>query len=137
MLKDKPSARNSKGIKCSIILAGLDEMIKLWDLRNTTSPIVTYHGHVSGGAGRKLKRIHRPTLFLSTSSSDSFILSGGENSHAISLFQLRNRGLHDSCSILKPVFSRGKLPLDVGRLMEIMWQLLQREVKSFSSHIHS
>ena len=95
------------------VTAGLDEMIKLWDLRNTTSPIVTYHGHVPVGAGRKLKRIHRPT-FLNTSSSDSFILSGGENSHAISLFQLKNRGLHDSCSMLQPVFSRGKLPLDVG-----------------------
>lgn len=95
------------------VTAGLDEMIKLWDLRNTISPIVTYHGHVPVGAGRKLKRIHRPTFF-NTSSSDSFILSGGENSHAISLFQLKNRGLHDSCTMLQPVFSRGKLPLDVG-----------------------
>lgn len=99
--------------KRDFVTAGLDEMIKLWDLRNTTSPIVTYHGHVPGGAGRKLKRIHRPT-FLNTSSSDSFILSGGENSHSVSLFQLKNRGLHDSCSILQPVMSRGELPMDVG-----------------------
>jgi WD40 repeat protein len=94
------------------VTAGLDEFIKLWDLRNTSSPIGTYHGHVPTSGGRKLKRIHRPTFL--NSSSDSYILSGGENSNALSLFQLKNRGLHDSSSLLQPVFSRGKLPIDVG-----------------------
>ncbi|KAL3781570.1 hypothetical protein ACHAW5_002579 [Stephanodiscus triporus] len=60
------------------VTAGLDDVIKLWDLRNTTSPIASYHGHVPLN-GKKLKRIHRP-IFLSTAASwsssplESFIL---------------------------------------------------------------
>lgn len=69
------------------------------------------------GCGKKLKRIHRPTFLLSpdtstTSFSDSFILSGGEGSNAISMFQL------DKCvertSSLQSVFSRGSFTADVG-----------------------
>jgi hypothetical protein len=98
--------------------AELDDLIKLWDLRNTTSPIASYHGHVPVN-GKKLKRIHRP-IFLSTAASssslplESFILSGGENSHAISMFQLPPRGDFHVESPLQLVFSRGKLPMDVG-----------------------
>ena len=57
-------------------------------------------------SGRKLKRIHRPTFF-----SESFILSGGENSHAISMFEVVDQGNVDvQPSLLRSVFSRGKLP---------------------------
>ena len=98
----------------------MDECIKLWDLRNIKSPIASYHGHVPGR--KKLKRIHRPTFLLSTTStspipltvslSDSFILSGGEGSNAISMFRL------DKCeekgSLLQSVYSRGTFPEEVG-----------------------
>ena len=100
------------------ILAGLDEVIKLWDLRNTASPIASYHGHVPA-SGRKLKNIHRPAFLVTAASPsapslESFILSGGETSHAISMFQLSPRG---DCHMESPpqsVFSRGRLPMDVG-----------------------
>ena len=114
--------------------AGLDEIIKLWDLRNTSSPLASYHGHVPGNGNRKLKRIHRPTFLSSAVSSssaveESFILSGGEGSHAISMFQLgqqvagggRRSDHHasekkssDESMLLQSVFSRGTLPDDVG-----------------------
>ena len=114
--------------------AGLDEIIKLWDLRNTSSPLASYHGHVPGNGNRKLKRIHRPT-FLSSAASpsstmeESFILSGGEGSHAISMFQLgqqvaggrrsdhaseKMKSSGDEGMLLQTVFSRGTLPDDVG-----------------------
>lgn len=116
--------------------AGLDEIIKLWDLRNTSSPLASYHGHVPGNGNRKLKRIHRPTFlssagvsFSSAVEESSFILSGGEGSHAISMFQLghqvagggRRSDHHasekkssDESVLLQSVFSRGTLPDDVG-----------------------
>jgi WD40 repeat protein len=88
------------------LTAGLDDVIKLWDLRNTREPVVSFHGHVPA-SGRKLKRIHRPTFF--NVGSDSFILSGGENSHAISMFQVDEEA-NDASASLRSVFSRGKLP---------------------------
>jgi hypothetical protein len=104
----------------------MDEFIKLWDLRNTKAPIASYHGHVPGH-GKKLKRIHRPTFLLNTAWSpsetssslflDSFILSGGEGSNAISMFQLPNS--EESSSPLQSVFSRGKFPADVGNVGSI------------------
>ena len=99
----------------TFITAGLDDVIKLWDLRNTGKPVMTgsFHGHVPM-SGRKLKRIHRPTFFSNGSSnSESFILSGGENSHAISMFEVdqANVDLYSlEPSLLRSVFSRGKLP---------------------------
>jgi hypothetical protein len=100
------------------IQAGLDEVIKLWDLRNTASPIASYHGHVPA-SGRKLKSIHRPAFLTTAASSsapslESFILSGGETSHAISMFQLTPRGDCHEESSPQSVFSRGRLPMDVG-----------------------
>lgn len=102
--------------------AGLDEVIKLWDLRNTSSPIASYHGHVPC-TGKRLKRIHRPTFLKPFSSKEesAFILSGGEGSHAISMFQVQNRAstINNSSTDTKEggegvLFSRGKLPIDVG-----------------------
>jgi hypothetical protein len=98
----------------TFVTAGLDDVIKLWDLRNTGKPVMSFHGHVPM-SGRKLKRIHRPTFFCSNdnNSSESFILSGGENSHAISMFEVdqENVDLYSTePSLLRSVFSRGKLP---------------------------
>jgi WD40 repeat protein len=98
----------------TFVTAGLDDVIKLWDLRNTGKPVMSFHGHVPM-SGRKLKRIHRPTFFCSnnSNSSESFILSGGENSHAISMFEVdqENVDLYSiEPSLLRSVFSRGKLP---------------------------
>ncbi len=102
--------------------AGLDEVIKLWDLRNISRPVTSYHGHVPGNGSRRLKQIHRPTFLSTASSLDLFILSGGEGSHAVSMFQLVERcKLNDSddndegeVDSPRSVFSRGKLPEDVG-----------------------
>ena len=72
------------------------------------------------GNGKRLKRIHRPTFFNDVSSKSpgqSFILSGGEGSHSISMFQLgqeeKKTGKGDE-SKLHSVFSRGALPHDLG-----------------------
>ncbi|KAL3807161.1 hypothetical protein ACHAXA_011362 [Cyclostephanos tholiformis] len=100
------------------VTAGLDELIKLWDLRNTASPIASFHGHVPVSC-KKLKRIHRPAFLNTTASSsnsslESYIISGGENSHSISMFQLLlSTDSRDGCP-LQSVFSRGKLPMDAG-----------------------
>ena len=93
------------------ITAGLDDVIKLWDVRNTEKPVMSFHGHVPT-SGKKLKRIQRPTFF--TVGSDSFILSGGENSHAISMFQDDEEDNAVSNASLRSVFSRGKLPDGCG-----------------------
>jgi WD40 repeat protein len=87
--------------------AGLDDVIKLWDLRNTAEPVMSFQGHVPiSGMNKKLKRIHRPTFF--NVSSESFILSGGENSHSISMFRVDEENVVEDA--LRSVFSRGKLP---------------------------
>jgi hypothetical protein len=44
----------------------------------------------------------------------SYIISGGENSRSISMFQLSPSGDSTDGCPLQSVFSRGKLPLDVG-----------------------
>ena len=90
------------------LTAGLDTTIKLWDCRNASSPLASFHGHVPQ-SGKKMKRIHRPT-FLSLG-SESYILSGGEGSHSLSMFELSNRR---GDRTLHSVFHRGKLPEDHG-----------------------
>jgi len=109
--------------------AGLDETIKLWDLRNVSRPIASYHGHVPSNGSKRLKQIHRPAFFNTSSlkspssSLESFILSGGQGSRAISMFQIGavkdvavagDSNRNDSDEILQSVLSRGKLPPDVG-----------------------
>ena len=70
-----------------------------------------------------MKRIHRPTFLKPYSSKEesAFILSGGEGSHAISMFQIQNgtstannSSTDTEGGVLQSVFSRGKLPTDVG-----------------------
>lgn len=94
------------------LTAGLDETIKLWDARNTLRPLASFHGHVPK-TGKRMKRIHRPT-FMETA-SESFILSGGEGSYSLSMYQLSNL----SSDGLHTVFSRGKLPEDHGDIGSI------------------
>ena len=114
-------------LSCCVLLhfmlkAGLDDTIKLFDLRYVEKPIASYHGHVPGN-GKRLKRIHRPTFYNSASSLESFILSGGEDSHAISIFQLgvgmqgdteQQASSWQGEESLRSVFSRGRLPPDAG-----------------------
>ena len=90
------------------LTAGLDTTIKLWDCRNASSPLAQFHGHVVPQNGKKMKRIHRPT-FLSLG-SESYILSGGEGSHSLSMFECSN----GNDGTLHSVFHRGKLPEDHG-----------------------
>jgi WD40 repeat protein len=92
------------------LTAGLDEQIKLWDTRNATRPLASFHGHVPQ-SGKKMKRIHRPTFMTLSGTADSFILSGGEGSNSLSMFQLGNI---PGAGSLHSVFNRGKLPEDHG-----------------------
>ena len=113
-------------------IAGLDEIIKLWDLRNTSSPIASYHGHVPGNIGkRRLKRIHRPTFFnaaaatASSSSIESFILSGGEGSHAISMFYYKVPGGGEWIDIEEPMNipqAMHDVPIQFGVRVKKEWQ---------------
>jgi hypothetical protein len=101
----------------------MDEHIKLWDLRNIKSPIALYHGHAPGSGGR-VTRIHRPTFLRNSASSsseastesfsDSFIVSGGEGSNALSMFQLNECDGSIGSSSLQSMFSRGTFSLGVG-----------------------
>ncbi|KAL7520585.1 hypothetical protein ACHAWX_005298 [Stephanocyclus meneghinianus] len=96
------------------LTAGLDDVIKLWDSRNVTSPLASFHGHVPGN-GKKIKRINRPVFMtlpaMVNAPSESFILSGGEGSRSLSMFQLDNIRENGT---LHSVLSRGKLPPDTG-----------------------
>jgi WD40 repeat protein len=96
------------------LTAGLDDVIKLWDSRDVSRPLASFHGHVPGH-GKKIKRIHRPAFLTlpgpAGSASESFILSGGECSHSVSMFAF-DKIRHDGS--LQSVFNRGKLPDDTG-----------------------
>lgn len=101
------------GSSSVFLSAGLDETIKLWDSRNSVRPLASFHGHVPQSSGKRLKRIHRPTFIESSvaATSEPFILSGGEGSHSLSMFQLNNIS---SDGGLQSVFNRGMLPEDHG-----------------------
>ncbi len=58
-----------------------------------------------------MKRIHRP-VFLNAH-KESFVLSGGEGSNCISLFQLDSNNGRQGNLGLHTVYSRGKLPPDI------------------------
>jgi hypothetical protein len=84
--------------------AGLDPIIKLWDLRNTNEPLSSFKGHVPSCTTR-CKRIQHPAFYKFGDST--FVLTGGERSNALSMFQ------HDG-STTGSLYSRGNLPMDCG-----------------------
>ena len=96
-----------------LMTAGLDDQIKVFDIRSPNKPLVTYKGHTP--IISKHKRIHRPIYYnpcnrpAGNPNDRLFVLSGGENSHALSMF--RNQDAQNS---VVSVYSRGKLPTDCG-----------------------
>jgi WD40 repeat protein len=118
--------------------AGHDKTIKLWDLRrfgDRSSPIGVLEGHVPLQETR-CKKIHRPVFYhpvpdksySSKWSNSTFVLTGGQNSHSLSMFHcqgfssglsgdLNHRHSNDiQCSptVNVSLSSRGKLPDDCG-----------------------
>ena len=93
-----------------LMTAGLDDQIKVFDIRSLDKPLFTYQGHVPTLS--KYKRIHHPVFYnpcQRTASSELFVLSGGESSAALSMF--RNEDAKES---VVSVYSRGRLPADCG-----------------------
>jgi WD40 repeat protein len=98
------------------LTAGLDTVISSWDMRylKEQSPVCEYHGHVPVTTTR-CKRIHQPIFYnpsfsmSRTGTKQRFILTGGEGSHALSMFQ---HSMGEYTSKKATVFSRGTLPQD-------------------------
>ncbi|CAB9496450.1 expressed unknown protein [Seminavis robusta] len=109
-----------------LLTAGLDSVIQAWDLRLLKQdkgaqpmPVYEYFGHVPTST-RRCKRIHHPKLYQS-SKSGRFILTGGQDSHALSMFQFQAQPVDTSVphsasgirrTVRSAVFSRGGLPED-------------------------
>jgi hypothetical protein len=101
--------------------AGLDQEIKVWDIRSSgQAPLCTYYGHVPH-SGRRLRRIHHPVFYAPNGvTSQAFLLSGGETSHSLSMFQHHGGYQNTACgtrrreTLRSAVFSRGTLPDDIG-----------------------
>jgi len=94
-----------------LMTAGLDDQVKVFDIRSLDRPLLSYFGHVPSNLA-KYKRIHHPVFYnpcKTSVSADQFVLSGGENSRSLSMF--RN---HDAKDTRVSVYSRGKLPSDCG-----------------------
>lgn len=94
----------------NLMTAGLDDQVKVFDIRSLDKPLYTYQGHVPTLS--KYKRIHHPVFYnpcQRTASSELFVLSGGESSAALSMF--RNQ---DAKEAAVSVYSRGRLPADCG-----------------------
>jgi len=97
-----------------VMTAGLDETIKVWDIRFLNRPLIAYYGHVPVDVSR-LKRIHHPVFYTPSKSRSSFVLTGSENSHSLSLFKHDCDTLNgDRNTVRSAVFSRGKLPEGYG-----------------------
>ncbi|OEU08827.1 WD40 repeat-like protein [Fragilariopsis cylindrus CCMP1102] len=113
----------------TLVTAGLDPIIKVWDQRNLSEPILCLQGHVPNSTGSRCKKIHRPTFFhpgkkgrrrttaiensLLPNIDDSdhpFLLTGGQGSTSVSMYQIDTATANASASL----FSRGKLPIDCG-----------------------
>ena len=89
-----------------LMTAGLDDQVKVFDIRSLDMPLYTYQGHVPTLS--KYKRIHHPVFYnpcQRPASSELFVLSGGESSAALSMF--RNQDAKDT---VVSVYSRGRLP---------------------------
>ena len=89
--------------------AGLDPVVKLWDQRKLSEPLVCLQGHVPNSTTR-CKRIHKPVFFHPSKSP--FLLTGGQGSSSVSVYTLPNPR-----STTKDDFqlcSRGRLPEDCG-----------------------
>jgi len=74
-----------------LMTAGYDDTIHVLDIRYLPQPIHSFRGHVPSST-RRCRRIHRPSFFLPPEGtrnhhSQEFILSGGEGSHCLSMFQ--------------------------------------------------
>jgi hypothetical protein len=100
----------------SLRSAGHDKTIKLWDIRrfgNHCNPLATLEGHVPV-AETQCKKIHRPT-FYNPSVSIDLVLTGGQNSHSLSMFQCRGfQDYTETSSLDASLTSRGKLPPNSG-----------------------
>jgi WD40 repeat protein len=107
------------------VTAGLDPIIKVWDQRNLSKPILCLQGHVPSSTGSRCKKIHRPTFFYpgekgtttttiekrllpNIEGSHPFLLTGGQGSTSVSMYQI------DTATTSASLFSRGKLPIDCG-----------------------
>ena len=91
--------------------AGLDDQIKVFDIRSMARPLLSYVGHAPSNLAQ-YKRIHHPVFYnpcRKTTATEQFVLSGGENSRSLSMF--RNQ---DEIDTVVSVYSRGKLPSDCG-----------------------
>ena len=91
--------------------AGLDPVVKVWDQRNLSEPLLCLQGHVPTSTSR-CKRIHRPVFFNPTkgipTSISPYVLTGGQGSSSVSVYKLKtNNKTFSLCS-------RGKLPADCG-----------------------
>jgi hypothetical protein len=112
-----------------LVTAGLDPIIKVWDQRNLSEPILCLQGHVPNSTGSRCKKIHRPTFFYpgkkgrrrttaiensllpNIDDSDPFLLTGGQGSTSVSMYQIDTATTANTSASL---FSRGKLPIDCG-----------------------
>jgi len=92
--------------------------VKTWDIRNLSSPLSIFSGHVPTNIPR-VKRIHHPVYYIPNSMNrDSVsIITGGERSASLSLFlNPSNLGskIEDTrsqfASSEETVYSRGLLP---------------------------
>lgn len=98
------------------LTAGLDSVIQAWDLRflKQHQPLCEYYGHIPLST-RRCKRINHPAFYRPfEQNSQRFLLSGGEGSHALSMFLCSK----DRSNLLRnklerhAVYSRGTLPHD-------------------------
>lgn len=97
--------------KNQFITAGLDDTIYLFDVRNSSKPLRHFRGHVS--SSRAIRSIHHPVFAtFSTSSETCFLLTGGEGSNSLSIYETTSGG--DEEEKATPVFSQGWMPQGCG-----------------------
>ena len=114
----------------NFVTAGLDPIIKIWDHRNLSKPVMCLHGHVPTST-MICKKIHRPTFFfpagrigrLSPKFDSPYLLTGGQGSASVSMYRIdcvKNATISqqavptDFSTSTASLFSRGKLPINFG-----------------------